>query len=405
MNVLESIKVAINAIWANKMRSLLTMLGIIIGISSVIAVVALGEGSKTLIGSEFEKVGVNRAYIATNWRENPTARDYITYGDMEALQRAFSDKINAMSPNLQDSGKIAIKKKTMNVSLTGVNETYTNIEKLTITSGRFLADSDIKANREIAVIDESTALKVFGRTNVIGEQILVQLRFRNVPLTIVGLFETPKAPFSNIANFEQPAVIYVPISTMEKIFGIGDRIYGLELNLENGVNVKETLDQMIKLIERRHGNAGQNKYINYTAESQLEIANTIMGVLTTVVGAIAAISLLVGGIGVMNIMLVSVTERTREIGIRKAIGAKHKDILLQFLVEAVIISGIGGIIGTVLGIGFSLIVAAFIKVPPTVSISTILIAWVFSAGVGIFFGIYPANKAAKLDPIEALRYE
>ncbi|KXG75659.1 ABC transporter permease [Thermotalea metallivorans] len=405
MNFIESVKVAVNAIWVNKMRSLLTMLGIIIGISSVIAVVALGKGSQSAIGKEFEQFGVNRVYLTTNWRENPTARDYFNYGDLEALRRVFSDKIVALSPSLQDTGKIVAKKELLNINLSGVNEFYNKIEKIEMLEGRYLLEGDIKAKREVAVIDENTAMKVFGRTNVIGENILIQMRYRNLSLVIVGLYKTPKAPFSNVANFEQPATVYIPISTMEKILGIGDRIYGIEMNMEKDVNVKETLNDMVKFIERRHDNIGEGKYRTYTAEGELEMVNKVTGILTTVVGAIAAISLFVGGIGVMNIMLVSVTERTREIGIRKAIGARHKDILMQFLVEAVIISGIGGVIGTVLGIGFSFLISMFIKVPPSVSMGTIMMAWLFSAGVGIFFGIYPANKAAKLDPIEALRYE
>lgn len=405
MNFLESFKVAIGAIWVNKMRSLLTMLGIIIGVSSVIGVVALGKGSQNMIGKEFEQFGVNRVYLYTNWREGPTSRDYFDHEDVDALGDAFSDRVHALSASLQESGKVVSKKDTLTVTLTGTSESYDEIDNIDMISGRYLLDSDLLGKREVAVLDEDTALKFFGRTDVLGERLLVKMRYRNVSFVIIGVYKTPKAPFSNIGNFEQPINIYTPISTLEKILGISNRVYGIELNLEKGVDVEETMDSMIKFIERRHGNEGENKYKGYTAEGELEIANKITGILTAVVGAIAAISLLVGGIGVMNIMLVSVTERTREIGIRKAIGAKRKDILLQFLVEAVIISGLGGVIGTLVGIGFSFLVAAFIKVPPTISIGTIIIAWLFSAGVGIFFGIYPANKAAKLDPIEALRYE
>ena len=405
MNFLESIRVAVHAIWANKMRSLLTMLGIIIGISSVITVVTLGQGSRTMIGREFEQFGVNRVYLSNNWRENPSGRDYMTYEDLEAIQRVFGDKILGLSSQLQDSAKILSRKDTINIYLTGVNETYNKIQKIDLVDGRFLQEGDLKGKREVAVIDEETALQVFGRSNVLGEKILVNTRYRNISLVIVGLYETPKSAFSNMSGFEQPKNVYLPVSTVEKMYGGGNRVHGIEMNIAQGEDVKEVSENIVKFIERRHGNVGEGKYRTYTAEGELETVNRITGIITAVVGAIAAISLFVGGIGVMNIMLVSVTERTREIGIRMAIGARRKDILLQFLVEAVIISGIGGIIGTLLGMAFSFLASIFIKIPPTVSPSTVAIAWLFSAGVGIFFGIYPANKASKLDPIDALRYE
>ncbi len=404
MNIIESIKVAINAIWVNKMRSLLTMLGIIIGISSVIAVVALGEGSNKMIGKEFESFGVNRAYLGMNWRENYTGRDIYTYEDIDALKRGFEDEITAISPIFNTSGEIVVGRKSENVYINGVNEEYNLIEKKEIINGRYLLEADVKAKREVAVIDHEMALGLFGRTDVVGEKIIVDTKNRKVSFLIVGIFKEKESLLGGFGG-ESPKYIYVPISTVEKMFGIGNRIYGIELNLKNGINIQDTLDKIIKLVERRHDNVGENKYRSYSAESELQTVNKVTGIMTMVVGAIAAISLLVGGIGVMNIMLVSVTERTREIGIRKAIGARHRDILLQFLVEAVIISGIGGVIGTTLGVGFSYIISTFISIPPSVSLKTILIAWMFSAGVGIFFGIYPANKAAKLDPIEALRYE
>ncbi len=404
MNIIESIKISINAIWVNKMRSLLTMLGIIIGISSVIAVVALGQGSNKMIGMEFESFGVNRAYLGMNWRENYTRRDIYNYEDLDAIKRGFGNEITAISPTFGTSGEVTIGRKKQNVQINGVNEQYNKLENKEIINGRYLIEGDIKANREVAVIDNEMALDLFGRTNVIGENIIVDTQNRKISLIIVGIYEEKESMLGGLGG-ESPKNIYLPISTVEKMFGVGNRIYDIELNLKQGTNIQGTLDKMVKLIERRHNNFGENKYRTYSAESELQTVNKITGVMTMVVGAIAAISLLVGGIGVMNIMLVSVTERTREIGIRKAIGARHRDILLQFLVESVIISGIGGVIGTIIGLGLSYGISTFIKIPPSVSIQTILIAWIFSAGVGIFFGIYPANKAAKLDPIDALRYE
>ncbi|MCT4605080.1 MAG: ABC transporter permease [Marinisporobacter sp.] len=405
MNVLESIKVAVSAIWVNKMRSLLTMLGIIIGISSVIAVVALGQGSQAAIDQEFEQFGASRGFIRTNWRETLTQKDYFTHSDIDALKKTFGDKIDAIIQDLDENGKIKSKSDVIGVTLIGANENYDKIDKVEILKGRYLSASDVRAKRSVTIIDKETAMDVFGRTNVLGENIMVDMGYTKASFVVVGLYEKPKSTLQNLGGGEKTPDIFVPVTTLEKTMGRGDYLWGIQVSLKKGVNVQGTIDQMIKLIERRHGNAGENKYRSYTAEGEMQSLNKVTGVVTAVISAIAAISLLVGGIGVMNIMLVSVTERTREIGIRKAIGAKRKDILLQFLVESVIVSGIGGIIGTVIGIGVSFVIASFIKIPPSVSIGTIAIAWVFSAGVGIFFGIYPANKASKLDPIEALRYE
>jgi len=405
MNLLESFRIAIDAIWVNKMRSILTMLGIIIGISSVITVVALGQGSQAAIDEEFQQFGTGRAYIGTNWQEDLTKKDYLTYSDLEALKNTFSDQLDAMIQDLSTTAKVQSKNDLLDIIVIGADENFRKINKINLIDGRYLTEGDVKAKRSVAVIDKQTALDVFGRTNVIGESILVNISGSKTAFAIAGLYETPKTTLSDIGGGQQRSKIFVPVSTLEKTLGMGETIWGIELNFKRNVDANLTAEQMIHLIERRHGNAGENKYISYTAEEEMEAINKVTMIITGVIGAIAAISLLVGGIGVMNIMLVSVTERTREIGIRKAIGARRRDILFQFLVESVIISGIGGIIGTVFGIVISLIVAKFIKIPPAVSIGTIAIAWIFSAGVGIFFGIYPANKASKLDPIAALRYE
>lgn len=404
MNLLESIQVSLGAIFANKMRSLLTMLGIIIGISSVITVVALGEGSQKAIDKEFEQFGAGRAFLSMNWRENYSMRDILTSDDIEVLNRTFSKEIEAIVPYVHENGKVKSKSEKINVNITGGNENYIKIEKVDMIKGRYLTEEDVKGKRSVSIIDKSMALDIFGRTNVLGETLDIEIGESQVSLVIIGIYEKPKSTLQAMGG-QTLGNIFVPYTTLEKITGGGDLYWNVEMSLGKEIDTDRTTQKIIRLIEKRHGNEGENKYIVQTAEGELESINKITGIITLVIGAIAATSLLVGGIGVMNIMFVSVTERTREIGIRKAIGAKRKDILLQFLVESVIVSGIGGIIGTIIGVGLAFIVSSFIKIPPGVSIGTIAIAWIFSAGVGVFFGIYPANKASKLDPIDALRYE
>lgn len=407
MSLIECIKIAMNAIWVNKMRSLLTMLGIIIGISSVIAVVALGNGSEAAFNKEFQSFGITRAYITYNYEQEPTDREMMTHGDVDAIAQNFDDKLDAISINYAVSGTVVdLSKKTKktSVSITGVNASYTRIEKVAILQGRFLSENDVISNAMVGVIDNEFAKSLLGREDVVGEMVTLNSGAQTFSLKIIGVYELPKSQLNQAFGYTPPKVIYSPNTSMEMLFNKDNKVGAVEFTVKNKDEIDRVSEDIKKLLKRKH-NTEKDVYQIYTAQKQLDSINGMLGILTAVIGAIAAISLVVGGIGVMNIMLVSVTERTREIGIRKALGARRSDILTQFLVESVIISGIGGIIGTILGIAFSYAIAAFVKVPPSTSLSTIAIAWFFSAGVGIFFGIYPANKAAKLDPIEALRYE
>lgn len=404
MNIIESIKVAVSAILANKMRSLLTMLGIIIGISSVITVVAIGEGSQSMIDKEFQQFGAGKAYLSLNWQEDYSERDFMTKEDVEALKESFAEDIKSIVPSMGSTGKVNARNKELEISLRPADENVREADKLKLVEGRFFIAEDIKAARNLVMLEKDSAKEIFGRTNVVGDSLDLKLEGKNVSLSIVGVYEKPKSAMSAMAGGSGQAEAMLPYSSLGKMSNV-DIFFGAQISFEDDVNIDKVKDKMVLLIERRHDAEGKDQYMMQTAEEELSSINKITGIITLVIGAIAAISLLVGGIGVMNIMFVSVTERTREIGIRKAIGAKRKDILLQFLVESVIVSGIGGVIGTILGILFSLIISVFIKIPPSISIRTIAIAWLFSAGVGIFFGIYPANKASKLDPIDALRYE
>ncbi len=406
MNLIESIKVAISSLWANKMRSFLTMLGIIIGISSVITIVALGQGSKAEISSEFEKFGTNRVYFGMNWSENPKYRDRYDDTDISTIKRAFDDELVGISPIYRINGDAIKGRDTGAVYLMGVNEEYDEIDNFIIKDGRFLAEHDIKGRRDVCIINKELAEKLFKRTNVVGEKILFDTGYSNFTITVIGIYDTPESTFEKFDQQfgERPTTVFLPITTLKKL-GYSRRYYSLEANIRDGSKVDSISEKIISLVERRHRNSGENYYRYESSKKQMRMLDNILSILSKVVGAIAAISLLVGGIGVMNIMLVSVTERTREIGIRKAIGAQRRDILIQFLVEAMIISGTGGILGTLLGLTIANIAAFLLGFPPTFSVITAIIAVSFSAVVGIFFGIYPANKASKLDPIDALRYE
>lgn len=407
MNFFESLEIALKSLWVNKMRTLLTMLGIIIGISSVIAVVAIGDGSKSAITNEFENIGMNRIILMTNWQEDIYSNDQLTYRDYEMINRNLGDQIKASSVDMFFNGSVldyGDQKKEIDVSIEAVSDEYNNIENITIDQGRFLNNQDLKSRNNNVVIQEDLAIERFGRSNVLGERISISIREYEQTFTIVGIM-TPAETLVPEPLQQQGYKVYMPYTTAAKILNLGNQIGYLDFNLNDDVDVNEFKDSAISLVEKIHNNEGQNKYTYQSVEGQLSIIQNIMGILTTVVGSIAGISLFVGGIGIMNIMLVSVTERTREIGIRKALGATRRDILMQFLVESMIISGLGGIIGISLGIGFSKIISLVIDMPAQTNIGIILIAFVFSTIVGMFFGIYPANKAAKLDPIESLRYE
>jgi len=406
MNFFESVGIAIKAIRVNKMRSILTMLGIIIGIASVIAVIAIGNGGESAINKEFEAFGVNRIVLYLNWGEEISTRDLLSLGDVDAIARVLEDDITAVSPS--DGVSMQLVQKTQqrddsgkSITVSGVNAQYDAITDIPISTGRFLIDSDDEAMRYVTVIDEKLAEDIFGTTDALGEKIDLSYQNQKMSFTIVGIYETPK---SSIFSGGESFTIYIPYRTLSRLNGMGDNVYQIEINAAPNVSKDKLETNILNLLSKRHHNSS-DKYRIYSAESEMEIVNSVTGVITGIISAIAAISLLVGGIGVMNIMLVSVTERTREIGIRKALGARRKDILSQFLVESVIISLIGGIIGTGIGAGIATLVAAKLSLPPVVPVNAVVIAWAFSAGVGIFFGMYPANKASKLDPIDALRYE
>lgn len=407
MYIIESIRISLNAIRVNKMRSILTMLGIIIGIASVIAVFAIGNGGEAAINKEFESFGLNRLMLLNNYDMNGTQRDMMTLEDVNAIKRVMGEELVGVSPSASEN--LSLQQRTekksdkpLNVTAKGISHQYNQIESIDLLEGRFLIENDYITSRNVTVIPDTFAQAVFGRTDVIGEKVAFRYRNQSLVLSIIGVQKTKTDGL--FASFGQSYTIYVPFTTLNKVNGMGDIVSLIEINTKDETD-KKALETRIKaLLSQRHRNDPE-MYSFYSIQNELEAVNTVTGIVTGIISAVAAISLLVGGIGVMNIMLVSVTERTKEIGIRKALGARRRDILLQFLVESVIISLIGGIIGTGIGVSISMVASHYLKLPSIVPMNAVVIAWAFSAGVGIFFGLYPANKAAKLDPIEALRYE
>lgn len=412
MLLVESIRLALAAIRANKLRSFLTMLGIIIGISSVIAITSIGASAKGAVSDEFESYGKAYMYIRTDYEQlQETTGDYtvrdedlFTRDDVDALKDRFKEDILYAAPYANENMEARVGRITAKISSYGVAADYDKFNKsINIVYGRMINEGDVEGSRDRIVIDTKCAEKLFGRQNVVGETLPVTIGSESREFTIAGVYlmkETLSTQISAAMGMDS-FTAYMPYTAI--LSGDGASPY-IELYGNPDKSIKEQGDAYANYMTRIKDKS-KGFYMYESAEAQQTIINQVLGVLSVAIGAIAAISLLVGGIGIMNIMLVSVTERTREIGIRKSLGARTKDIMTQFLIEAVILSVIGGIIGTALGIGIAAAGMAIAGVRVIVQPLVVLLAVAFSAAVGLFFGLFPAKRAAGLDPIEALRYE
>jgi putative ABC transport system permease protein len=403
MNLFENIQVAIVSIRANKMRSFLTMLGIVIGIAAVVAISAIANGGKKQLEKSFEQFGTNRLIIQIDWskRDQVKYRDFFTEQDL-ALIEGLRDDIIAVSPIYGGSWlSLSNKDKQSDIILYGVNHNAAEIDGVKLLSGRFISQQDMALRKPVIVISEKDARELFGTVDVVGNTVILNSARGPIELVVIGV-TVLEENFMNMFTNGGRASAYIPISTQMKLYG-EDRYYAFSIKVANKEDINLVGRRIISLLERRHHNNGI--YMPFNLQQMLDTIITQLNMITTVLALIAAIALLVGGIGIMNIMLVSVTERTREIGIRKAIGAKPRVILFQFLVESGIISVGGGIIGIITGMTIARLISFFLKLPPFTSPADIAVAFAFSVMVGMVFGVYPARRASRLDPIEALRYE
>ncbi|MEL1134379.1 ABC transporter permease [Desulfitobacterium sp. THU1] len=397
MNLKECIQIALEGIRANKMRSTLTMLGIIIGVAAVITVVAIGQVGQAAIVSSLEAIGTNMFQVYPRSDENSpiTASDLMTTQDINVIKSVAPD-LKYISPINDRSLPAKYERNSKRVYVNGVWPEYKHIRNIKLERGRFLSESDEKGGRRVVVIDSKLAEDLFGRKDPLNKQIDIF----GLSMTVVGVSQRDDNFLMGGPN--QPSAVYIPFSTSQSMLNV-DYVPYVEASAVSKEKTESAMKQVKQILNGRHHT--EDRYFTYSLQEDVEQIDTIMTILQLVIGSIAAISLLVGGIGVMNIMLVSVTERTREIGIRKALGARYQDIMIQFLIEAVVICSIGGAIGTFLGIGGGVLAAGLANIPPSISPTTIVIAFAFSTSIGLFFGLYPARKAAKMSPVEALRYE
>ncbi|WP_127836904.1 ABC transporter permease [Clostridium prolinivorans] len=389
MRFSKLIKIALSSVWNNKMRSFLTMLGIIIGISSVIILVGIGEGTKKNITEQIEKLGTNLITVNIMGKRNSN----ITDKEIEELKS--KPGIKEIAPSLSSNVNIKSGSQSTTTTLEASTPNYASIRKLTLSAGRFITQRDVDNRYNVLVIGPETAENLFKTTNVVGKKMYVN----GIEFSIVGLLKSE----GTSANGSNDDRIILPISTAKRLLKTSN-ITTFYIEAESKDKVEEAMAYTTLFLNKKFNNNTQSyRVMNQT--SLLETANSTTESMTAMLSGIAAISLIVGGIGIMNIMLVSVIERTREIGIRKAIGAKRRVILLQFLIEASTISSLGGIAGVLIGYLGSYIGLKYFETTIVISGNVVIAAFAFSVIVGIVFGIYPANKASKLNPIDALRFE
>jgi putative ABC transport system permease protein len=408
MNLWPSFLEALESLSANKLRSGLTILGIVIGVAAVIAMISIGRGAQNTITGSIQGIGTNLLFVFGGGSEEVRNPKPVTLGDADAIADPFlAPSVADVSPILQGDGKVSYGGESTLTSISGVTPQYSPVRNVAVTEGEFINEAHILGRASVVLLGTTVAENLFGRkSGLVGETV----RIEGQPFRVIGVLEEKGgSAFSN-----QDDQVLIPLTTAQTRLirrTARDRVDMLMVQAVSAQAVPQASEEIAQILRTRHQTEiAADDFTILTQQDFLDTARTITGVLTIFLGGIAAISLLVGGIGIMNIMLVSVTERTREIGLRKALGARKMDILVQFLTESAVLSLIGGMIGILLGWLISVAVGRIAAandatINPAIGLDTVLLATLFSTAVGLFFGLYPANRAASLEPVEALRYE
>jgi len=407
MNMLVIFRVAFRALARNKMRSALTMLGIIIGVSAVIAMVSVGQGAQASIQEQIASVGTNLLFVGAGSMNvggvrsgtGATSTNTLNADDIEAIKRECS-AVSMASPAVRAGGQLVFGNQNWNTSVQGVNEDYPQIRKWAVGSGEFFTEGDVRTAARVCVIGQTIADNLFPGMDPVAQM----LRVRELPFRVVGIMAKKG---QDAQGRDQDDVVFAPYTTVQKKLLSITYIQFANVSAVSPEATYTAEQQITDLLRQRH-KLGPNQDNDFFVRNMTDVADAAdqtNKIMTLLLGSIASVSLLVGGIGIMNIMLVSVTERTREIGIRMAIGARSTDVRTQFLIESIVLSVTGGALGIILGVTLSLAIPKLLGWPTLISAAAIIGSVLFSAAVGIFFGYYPARKAAGLDPIDALRYE
>lgn len=406
MNYSNLFRIAVRALIRNKLRAFLTMLGIIIGVASVIAMLAIGEGSKVNITNEMSSMGTNMVMVMPNMQRRggvslgASSSMALKYSDVEAI-RNEAVSVAAVSPEVRANGQVIYSNENTQTTIYGVSEEYLSIRKLEIQSGRIFNSTELKGMSKVCILGQTVVENLFGEG---ADPVGLTIRVKNLPFLIIGVL---KDKGESGMGQDQDDLILAPYTTVQRRLAAIDYINGIYASAITEDKSAMAIAEVEEILRRTHKlkEADENDFRVMSQSELIETVSSITDILTILLGAIAGISLLVGGIGIMNIMFVSVTERTREIGLRMSIGGRGNDILKQFLVESILLSILGGALGVIFGYLIAKGAGSLMDIPPVIKVQTVVLAFTVCFAIGVFFGWYPARKAANLNPIDALRYE